>query len=319
MYNKKVSSQSQPLRIEFPQFASFGTSRTVRSTLWFVNNRKLEDYALGYLAKYQEKYELPIYGMVFFGSHYHLLSKFPKCNRSAFYRDFNSRLSWAARNFVEDFPGGQLFGRRYSAEVVPTNEDIENQFFYCALQAVAAGLCEYIEDYPGYNSFFDAINGIEREFKVVDWSSYKAHKRYNPKITIADYTAVCKLKYSRIPGYEHLSQEDYRDLMLSKLEKRRLEIVNELKRNGHVFPKKSILRQVTPSTRAKNPKVSKRYDFRPLVLTCCEETKKAFLALYFGIYEAYKKAVKRYLAGDTLVRFPPGTYKPPGPFVPYPA
>ena len=315
----KNQSQSQPLRIEFPQYASFGTSRTVRSALWFVNNNKLENYALGHLARLQEKYEMPLYAMVFFGSHYHLLNQFPKCNRSAFYRDFNSRLAWGVRSYVPNFPGGQLFARRYSEQVVPNNIDIENQFFYCALQAVSAGLCEYIEDYSGYNSFFDAINGIDREFKVVDWSGYLAHKRYNDEITVEDYTTTYHLKYKRLPGYEHLSQKEYRDLMLQKLEERRIRIVQDLKDKGHVFPSSQALKKVKPGTLAKNPKVSKRYDYRPLILTSCALTKKVFLAEYFSKYAAYKPACRKYLAGDHKVQFPPGTYKPPGPFVPYPA
>lgn len=311
-------SQSQPLRIESPQYSSFCTSRTVNSALWFVNNPELEERILGYLAKYQEKYQVKLNAFTIQGSHYHSMNYFSHCNRAAFYRDFNARIAEAVKALVKNFPGGHLFERRYSEQAVPNPEDIEDRFFYCALQAVSAGLCEYITNYPGYNSFFDAISGRKRKFKIVNWAKYNAMKRYNPNLDIAEFTKVYILQYSRLPGYDHLSQDEYKAIMLEKLEKRRKDIIQDIlfKNPKHKFLTKKELRAVIPGTLAKNPKKSSRYDPRPLVLTLCNETKKVFLNWYFSIFDRYKRAVKKYLSGDSLAEFPPGTYKPPGPFVP---
>ena len=40
--NRGYKKQSQPLRIENPDHWSFASSRTIRSELWFVNNKKLD-------------------------------------------------------------------------------------------------------------------------------------------------------------------------------------------------------------------------------------------------------------------------------------
>ncbi len=303
--------QSQPLRIESSEFASFGTSRTARSHLWFVNNQTLERRILGFLAKYREKYRIPLYAMVFSGSHYHLLTRFPECNRAMFYRDFNARIAEAVRSLVRSFGGGQVFARRYAEQAVPTNQDILERFFYCALQPVMTGLCRSISDYPGYNSFYDAIYGRVRKIKVIEFSRYQQAKRYRRNARPDEYSVEYELRYERLPGFEHLTQKEYARVMLAEIQKRTAKIVAAWERKGHVYMTKTKLRNVSPSSTAKRPKISTRLTFRPLVLTSSQRARKLFLSWYFDIYKKYKKAVARYTNGDTAVIFPPGTYRPP--------
>ena len=137
-------SQSQPLRIEHPDFGSFGTVRTVNSQLWFVNNEALEDRMLGWLGRYGQKYEVELYAFAIMGNHHQEVMRFPKCNRALFYRDFNARTAEAVRKLVPGFKGGPLVERRYSEQALPLDEDLEDRFFYCALQAIDAGLAEKI-------------------------------------------------------------------------------------------------------------------------------------------------------------------------------
>jgi len=288
------------------------TSKTVQGRLWFVNNHQLEERMLGYYAKYMEIFEVITYALVFHGSHTHHLSMFPGCNRAHFQRDFGARTSEAVRAFVPEFGSGHLFARRYAENPLGLPKDIEDRFFYCALQPVLAGLSERIGEYPGYNSVFDAINGIERKYPVVDWTGYKKAKAKGLKPKVKDFTTYYTLKFTRLPGYEHLSQKEYSKLMLAKLEKRRQKIVADWKAKGHVFMTKKQLSQVKPGSLPSNTKTSKRGDYRPTVLTTCAETKRAFLEWYFAIYAAYKEAVARYFAGELDVEFPPNTYRPPG-------
>lgn len=84
--------QSQPLRIECADYWSLATSRTINSRLWFVNNPQLEQYALGHLARYREKHEIELYAFVMMGNHQHVAARYPKENRSQFFRDFNARI-----------------------------------------------------------------------------------------------------------------------------------------------------------------------------------------------------------------------------------
>jgi hypothetical protein len=111
---------------------------------------------------------------------------------------------------------------------VPNDEDVENWFFYSALNPVSSGLVERVSEYPSYNSFSNAISDNSRTFSIVDWTNYNNRRRYNSKLTIKDCTHGYELRYERLPGYEQMPRAEYKRLMLILLEERRTEII-ELK------------------------------------------------------------------------------------------
>ena len=146
-------------------------------------------------------------------------------------RDLNSSIARAVPRYTAH-QGGKLWGRRYSNEFLPRNEDIEKYFFYTVLQPVQDGLVPKISQYPGYNCFSDAVWGRKKKFKVVRWGEYNARLKRDPTANIADYTEVVELEYERLPGYEELTQKEYAYLMMKKLEVRRQAIVEQRAARG---------------------------------------------------------------------------------------
>lgn len=296
-------------RIERSDYASLCTTRTRNSELWFINNRPLEQAILGYLAKYATRYEVKMYAFCIEGNHLHALARFPKANRAFFKRDLNSAVARALPRYSELYPGGRLWARRYSAELVPEPEDIEEYFFYTVLQPVKDGLVDKISEYPGYNCFHDAVNGVRRKFEVINWREYNEKRRWHENVKINDYKQTVYLQYERLPGYEHLSQKEYRNLMYKKLEERRQEI---LARRGEGKAVGIIrLEQKQPGAIPKNSKVSTLESHRPRVLCKCPQKRHQCLAWYFSVYYEYKECSKKFRAGDLDVIFPEGTYRPP--------
>lgn len=297
-------------RVESRDMASFLTTRTRNSELWFVNNEKLEDGILGYAAKYATRYGVKLYGLAIEGNHIQGPALFPNGNRADFMRDFNASVARAVPYYTPQYPGGRLWGRRYSAEFLPGAEDIEEYLFYTALQPIKDGLVERLKDYPGYNFFNDAVRGIERKFKVVNWTEFHAAKRYNPEVSIKNFIEVVTLKYERLPGYEHLSQKEYATLMYEKLEKRRQAIVAERHARGQGFVGKDALKRVRRGSLPQYSKTSTRFSHRPRVLSICDKRRAECKAWYFKIYFEYRDASKKFRAGDLTVKFPEGTYRP---------
>jgi len=297
-------------RIEPSDKSSFLTSRCRNSKLWFANNRPVEEAILGYAAKFKLRYDVKLYALAIEGSHIQAPADFPLRNRAKFMQDFNSNVARCIPRYTSHYPGGRLFERRYSSEFMPGMEDIEEYFFYTVLQPVNDGLVSKLSEYPFYNCFNDAVNGIERLYKVVDWTAYHAKKRYDPSARIKDFTKLIPLKYNRLPGYEGLSQKDYSKLMSQKLEERRVKIVNERLAAGKGFLGRDYLLTVVPGTPAKNPKRSKYSDHRPRVLSICPERRAVCLDWYFRNYFDYKIASKKYRQGDLHAIFPEGMYPP---------
>ena len=299
-----------PLRVETAENACLTTSRTRNSELWLVNNEKLLERLCAYLAKYSTTREVELYAAGIEGNHIHMLPQFPKANRGDFMRDFNTQATKLTQSIVLSYPGGPMWARRYAEQAIPDKNDIEEWFFYIALQPVSARLCERIGDYDGYNSFHDAVCGIEKKFKTVRYAEYRKAKKRNPRTNIADYTEEYKLRFKRLPGYEDLSQEEYCKLMHEKLEARRVKLVNEIKATGYAFPEPDKIRATKPGSAPRHTKTSTRDSFRPLVLARSLEVKQDYLSRYFGKVIDFRSASVRFRAGELTVEFPEGTYRP---------
>jgi hypothetical protein len=300
-------------RIESVDKASFLTTRTVESRLWFVNNPELDEAILGYAAKFAERYSVTLYALAIEGNHIQGPALFPNCNRADYMRDLNSCIARAVPRFTKEYFGGRLWARRYSSEFLPGDADIEEYFFYTVLQPVQDGLVEKISKYPGYNCFHDAIHGIKRRYKVVNWAAYNQARRNNKNVSIKDFTEYVELKYERLPGYEHLSQKEYAKLMLCKLEERRLTIVDERRKAGKGFLGTEALLNMPRGSLPKNTKQSHSTSHRPRVLSICPKRRAECKAWYFDIYFAYKAASLEFRKGNLRAKFPEGTYLPHAP------
>lgn len=298
-------------RIEDGTLTNLTTTKTRQHELWFLCDQRLEHEILGHLAQCCERYSVKPYALSLEGTHKHELLQFPLCNRAAFFRDFNSATARAIKHRYSIKGPGAVLGSRYSQEFVLTNEDVEREFFYVVLQPVQDGLVPSIYDYPGYNCFEDAIHERERLFPVFDRARYNAEKRWKKDIKLADYTTYVSLKFQRLPGYEQFPQAEYVALMRKKLRERTRQLNKERRAEGKGYLGREKLLATIPGSRAKNPKVSTRWGFRPRIICSCSETSAKYLKWYFSILDAYRRASKLFLATGDISQFPPGTYLPP--------
>ena len=211
--------------------------------------------------------------------------------------------------FVPKFLGGPLFGRRFTPQALPLDADREDYFFYCALQAVSAGLTERVSEYPGYNSFKTAIGQRSEKTRLFKYGAYNAAKRFNPQLPRKDFYEEHVLTYSKLPHLEHLNDQQYRNYLLAELEQRRIEIVAKRKAEGKGFVGRERLLEFEPGSLPANTKKGGR---RPLVLSSCSEARRLFLESYFSSVVRHRDSSLRYRQGEFDVEFPPGTYRPPG-------
>jgi hypothetical protein len=296
-------------RIETAYLASFQTTRSRNSELWFIQNPKLEQAVLGRLAKISSRYGALVYAFAIEGNHVQFPGHFPGLNRADFMRDLNSAIATMMPFYVPSYDGGRFWGRRYSNEFVPFN-DLEESFFYTVLQPVQDGLVKRISEYPWYNCFHDAVWGIERKFKVVRRREFNAARKRNSQVNIKDYTDVFVLKYQRLPGYEHLSQREYALMMGKKLEERRQVIVEERLKAGLGFLGREKLLRIKPGSKPRSTKTSTESSHRPRILSRNPEQRRAGLDWYFTCYILFKDASRRYRRGELNAEFPPGMYRP---------
>ncbi len=308
---------SQPLRVDNEDgVASFVTRRARNSQLVFANNKPLEARVLGALGMYIEKYDATIYALCLFGSHDHGLFSFAPGTKSEFFRDFGGRTAEAIKKYVPNFGGGSVFERRTSEQAVPPEENgYLESVMYTVLQPIAAGLCKNLSDYPGYNCYHHLITGKPLEVEFFNGSDFRKAKYNNKKADPAKFVERYTINFARIPGYEQMSQKEYRAFIGQEFEKRRNAIIEQYDKRGYKWPDPESLKYTSCTEYARNPKKSERGSFRPLVICKCPVRKEEFLNWYFAIVQKYRAASKKYRAGESSAVFPAGTNKPPGPFV----
>jgi REP element-mobilizing transposase RayT len=297
-------------RIESDEHYDLITTRTMNSEIWLSISNEMTTNILGLIAKYKTKYQIKIQSLAIQGNHIHMTIESQMGKRAAFMRDLNSKIARDMKRFVPSYRGGKLWGRRYSNEFMPHEDDLEEKFFYVALQSVQDGLTENIEDYPGYNSFFDAIYGIAREYKFINWAKYNDAKRWDPKVSITEFTEYYILEFDRIPGYENFTQEEYAAMMLQKFNERKQVLIAKRLEEGKGFAGPEAVQNVVPGSKPRSTKTSTISSIRPRVISVCKKRLKKAEAWYLSIYYLYKEASKSYRAGNLSAAFPSGTYKP---------
>lgn len=302
---------AQDLSIESPDDFYLITTRTIGSRLWFIKNQLLEVMILSFLAKYVSKLAVELYAFILMGNHYHLIVRFPRRNKSRFVQCFNAIVARLVATHVPNLDSGGLWARRARCQLLGTTDDVLHWFFYTALNPVNSGLVLRISDYSLYNSFSDAIHGKTRAFQLLDRTLYNNRKRSNPRVTQNECMETFVLEFKRLPGFEHLSADEYRREMLRQLEERRVLAIKERQTRGLGFATESQIRATKPGDKPQTTKMSSRDSHRPICLSLCRETRKRVTDWYFSVLRAYREASMRYRAGDFGVRFPPGTYKPP--------
>ncbi len=299
------------LSVEYPHEICLITTRTIASRLWFINNPLLEQRILAHLGKYQAKYNVEIFGFILMGNHYHLLARFPDSNRFKFTKAFNSIIAKLTKRHAEEFIDGKLWARRARSQIVPNFDDVERVFTYLVLNPVSSGLVPRIGDFAGYRCFEDTVNGNSEIYKLVNWSAYQNKKRHNEKLKPSDFEEEYSIQYTRLPGYENYSRNDYRKAFQLKFSLRQSDIANERRSLNLGFAGKDILKKLRPGMLPRTTKTSERYTPRPLVLTSCRETKELLLNLYFRTLLAFRIASRKFMDGQLDVAFPPGTHRPP--------
>ena len=296
---------------EFPDEVVFITSRTNLSRLWFKLTPELCEFFHGALARYQEFYEVDIYGFCLMGNHYHLLARFPKANRAAFERSFNSMLARAVPRFVKGFAGGKFWGRPYKFQIVPESEDIINWFLYTILNPVSSGITTNPTALGRPNALSVIREGSNRVCRWFNRTNYENAKRKNPNVDKQRYYTNHTLKVSRLPGLEDLTDSQYIARIEELVRERREKILAERRSKGLGYLGEKNLRLQKAGVKPRHTKTSTRESYNPLVLSLCQKARQRVLKVYLNIADCYKVASHKFRNRMKGYVFPQNTYLPP--------
>lgn len=159
---------SRELRSTDPDAHFLITSRTVNSELWLKPTPEMTQTIGGIYARYQEKYKIEINALTVLSNHSHALVRAPDGNLSEFAENVQREISRRS-NFING-RSGSLWGARYSAQRILTEEDLLEAFLYVTTNAVKHGLVDHPSKWPGLNSYLQSLRGEPEYYRFKHYS-----------------------------------------------------------------------------------------------------------------------------------------------------
>lgn len=292
-------------------------SRVLCGMALLVPSEEINTMVAGVLGHVQKRFpQIELFAHAFLSNHFHLALRGPGVPE--FMGQLKQQISQRLKPMI-DVPFETLWGGRYAATALITDEDQERCFEYILSQGVKEGLVETPEQWPGVHCARDVFFGEVCRGGWLNATLYGEAKRAEARKAPAKRKAVSKDDYvekvvvelSRLPMFEGLDDTEYR--------KRVTEIRHRIVRNGEqaregkpALGVDAILK-LPRTTVFEMPKPAWFKDRKPMIVwsDANHPETKAYLERFHAAQAQYDAASLRYRAGERDVRFPPGMYIPP--------
>src|SRR5262245_6252241 len=287
------------------------TYRTVQGRRLFRPSPELNEIVLGVFGRAQRLYPIRICGLAVLSSHVHLLVDVDNA------RQLSDFMEYAGSNLAREVGRltdweGPVFAGRYHAIVVSPEEKAQvSRLAYCLAQGCKENLVERTRDWPGVHCVRALLDGEPLVGYWFNRSQEYAARRRGEDFDRYDYATEETVEFSKLPCWQHLSDETYQKRVEGLVQEIEDEAAAERLRTGKpVLGVAAILAedpQYRPAHLDRSP--------CPLFLTASETMWRALYEAYAWFVAAYRTAAEKLRAGDRNAPFPRGSFPPALPFV----
>ncbi len=195
---------------------------------------------------------------------------------------------------------GSLFDDRQTSMVeLAAPEDIFDKMIYSLTNAVAAGLVERADEWPGVSSLEAQLNDEELVIPRPVVNGFFPDDTTMP--------AVARIRFRRPPGFEHLSHRAWTDMIRAEIRRRERAAMEDLRaRDRRVLGLSGIAAQEPDERPASH---DPRCGINPRVAARDRWVRAEMLQRNQDWHDRYIKARAEWRAGNRDVVFPEGTWK----------
>ena len=288
------------------------SSRVQHGRYLLLPSAEVDDLILGVLGRAQAKYDVLIHAFIFMSNHFHLLMQVAcALQMSRFTGFFKSNI---AKELGRLFDWKEHFwGRRYHSASVGGSGDSEEvqieRLMYILANGCKEGLVASPLDWPGVSSAKALYRG-ERTMQGTWYdrtAQYRALKRGENKL----YPSTETVHLSPPPFLEGRSPEEQRKFWVDAVRKIEEQTAETHRQNGTEPIGARAIRRQKPHDKPKEFKSSPA----PMFQAATPEEYWMMLHARKAKVAAYRDAAERLKRGETDVRFPPGCFPPPLPYV----
>jgi hypothetical protein len=292
-------------------------TRTIQARMFLRPDKEFLEILYGVLGRALEYAGVELHGFHFMGNHYHLLYWVENALQMAVFQwYFNNNLAKETAR-LRDWPD-KIWARRYVPMIVSDDpEDQWDRLKYVLANATKAQLVESPYDWPGTNA---AKALVYDELLEGTWfnrtEEYEATRR-GEEFEKYDYATKYQVELAPLPGFRHLSAEDYRAKVAGLIEE--IEQEAAAVRGDQAVMGVGLLLLQHPHHRPRSAKKSPA----PLLLYAKDPEKWAALADDYAAFNAQCEVAKDLMFLSTSQRgssnpcrhFPEGCFPPAMPFV----
>lgn len=283
------------LRDKDPSLYHLITTRTEQQSYFLRPSKDVNKIIGGIIARYQEKFQIEICAYTVMSNHPHVLAKAPLGNIDEFMENVNREI--ARRINYKLGRRGKFWSRRYRAQAVTTDKDLEEALLYIVTNPVKHGAARHPSRWRGLCSYWQNLTGEKKNFSFHHYSEKEEHK----KVTWHD------LIVSPLPALKGLSGKELKKYLHEKLEVRTNELIAEREAKGQGFMADDQVCELDPFSgprRSNHTPAGNCYSKDPAVI-------REFRRVERERRKSYALASMRYRLGELTVHFPIFTFKPP--------
>jgi hypothetical protein len=302
---------ARPLRYLPGQTLVEVTCRTLHGRLLLRPSAVLDEALLGAIGRAQRIFGLKIVAITALSNHLHILALPDDAEQLADAMEYF--LSKLAREVGRLYAWREkVWGRRYRA--IPISEEPEAQverLRYLLENGTKERLVAHPRDWPGVHSVAALVDGDDLVGVWTDRTAEYKARRKNRELLPGENQAREVVALTPLPCWAHLSEGERR--------RRAAELVDDIaaaaklaRRGAAVLGPEKVLRQA-PHQRPSHPDRSPA----PAVHAASKAIRIAMKAAYRAFLLAYRYAADQLRKGNRMVAFPPGSFPPSLPVVPW--
>jgi hypothetical protein len=258
--------------------------------------RGVEQIYLYCLGEAAERYDITLHGFIAMSNHQHLVVRDNRGNFPEFLAHFHKMVAKAV-NALRGRWENLWASEQASAVRLVDAGDRFDKLVYLLVNPVADHLVERVSDWPGASSFGMHLSGRTKTM-VRPRGFFRAEGNMPDEVT---------LRIERPEGFEQLSEEEWVAKLEGAVQREERKAREERAASGRsVLGRKAVLRAV-PTDSPKTSELRRR--LRPHI-ACRDEARRVAVLSALSEFRARRRvALIRWLAGESDVVFPLGTYR----------
>lgn len=301
------------------QFDEIST-RTEQGRMLLRPSDRANELILGCIGRAQERHDVRIHAFVFMSNHYHMLTSADDAKQlSSFIGYVNGNITRELNRLTGWH--GPMWRRRFRA--IPVNCDDVTQrarLRYLLAHGIKEGLVDCARDWPGATSLPWMLDGQKVTGVWVDRTAMALDRKRGIVRDESSYERVIPLKFTPMPCFAGMADDDWRAevaAIVAEIEAEYACIREEAERllpgAGAVMGAAKVRAQ--DPMRVVGPPSKRR---TPIVHASDSMVRTIWLAWTREMRRWYQEAATAFREGDCSVVFPPGVFRPQGPFEPLP-